>query len=609
MSTATPINLSPSQQTLIASIIKHSVKIYSHLHKAESNSTERELLSDVIKNISKTSTKEVQLLETFPEENIPKVLEKVKSILKKAVQLDSRNEAEYMLKQIEEAESQHSDKDRRKTASKEPSANESSPFSDGNDSIPFPWNDHDRAEINRKEAYEKLNKEQKDCLSFCCALLPHNRKASWVEISRRELIHWWMGLSFIDNHEQGEEVLARLVNDELWRSSSINSYIMHTSTLSRIEGVQVSLQRTSKSEKGVHRPVFMVQQKANFDGTTAEATEENIVVAINRGMDKLTDYELGKFFATKNVKILHLGSWPYDPTNNVVVEDIEALKSFLTRKWQIVTSLSLGGVAGIVILPESIYKITNLRVLDLKACPNLETMPKGIGSLKNLKHLDLSKCYLLDHIPLGIESLSQLQSLKGFIVNPPKHPAEQCKFKSLLNLKKLVNLDVHARVMNFPTNQDLVTLSKMERLKKLKVTWVLKTNNDNGESNESNHKDDDANINDTPLLPATLETLGLKAAPENTAIRVLDLINYGISGNCPRKLSISGGGLWKLDPIKYCFFNVDKLRLQYLCDLHMNWSDCRQLFPKLSHLEVFECPNLIFFPVDDNGMWDKSEQS
>ncbi|KAK7818106.1 hypothetical protein CFP56_041823 [Quercus suber] len=62
-------------------------------------------------------------------------------------------------------------------------------------------------------------------------------------------------------------------------------------------------------------------------------------------------------------------------------------------------------------------KITNLRILDLKASHNLEALLDGTVLLKKLSHLDISECYLFC-LPKEIASLSELQVLKELVVDP-----------------------------------------------------------------------------------------------------------------------------------------------------------------------------------------------
>ncbi|KAL7164157.1 hypothetical protein ACSBR2_040132 [Camellia fascicularis] len=49
--------------------------------------------------------------------------------------------------------------------------------------------------------------------------------------------------------------------------------------------------------------------------------------------------------------------------------------------------LSLRGISLITELLQFISQLTNLKILDLKACHNLEVVPDWIGLLKNLTHL------------------------------------------------------------------------------------------------------------------------------------------------------------------------------------------------------------------------------
>ena len=121
------------------------------------------------------------------------------------------------------------------------------------------------------------------------------------------------------------------------------------------------------------------------------------------------------FSRMKNVNVLYLGRWKsseqhhivreFSLENHIEVESTEFLKGLKIMKfWRL---LCLQGISRIEEFPSSIGKITNLRILDLKACHNLEALPDGTALLKKLSHLDISECYLSCK-PKEMASLSSL---------------------------------------------------------------------------------------------------------------------------------------------------------------------------------------------------------
>ncbi|KAL7225671.1 hypothetical protein ACSBR1_020932 [Camellia fascicularis] len=95
--------------------------------------------------------------------------------------------------------------------------------------------------------------------------------------------------------------------------------------------------------------------------------------------------------------------------------------------------------------------MTNLKILDLKACHHLEVVLDWIGLRRNLTHLDISECYFLDHMPKGLGSLSELQVLKGFIIGD-SNDKNSCTTDDLTKLSKLKKLSLHTNMKEFPAN-------------------------------------------------------------------------------------------------------------------------------------------------------------
>ena len=79
--------------------------------------------------------------------------------------------------------------------------------------------------------------------------------------------------------------------------------------------------------------------------------------------------------------------------------------------------LSLQGISRITFLPHSIGNLSNLVILDLKECHNLEILSVEIMKLKKLRYLDVSDCYLLADMPKGLGALSESLKVLSLVIS------------------------------------------------------------------------------------------------------------------------------------------------------------------------------------------------
>lgn len=62
-------------------------------------------------------------------------------------------------------------------------------------------------------------------------------------------------------------------------------------------------------------------------------------------------------------------------------------------------------------LPDSIDKLSCLKVLSLSFCCTLQWLPDSIGQLRKLEVLDLASCWKLESLPESVGQLTQLKHL------------------------------------------------------------------------------------------------------------------------------------------------------------------------------------------------------
>ncbi|XVF52270.1 hypothetical protein PTKIN_Ptkin05aG0005700 [Pterospermum kingtungense] len=293
----------------------------------------------------------------------------------------------------------------------------------------------------------------------------------------------------------------------------------------------------------------------------------------------ILDFPVKLFSKMRNIGVLSLGRWESTAKFRMEVKNTAYLKG-LENFFKKLRFFSLQGISGILVLPDSLCKLTNLRILDLRACHSLVEQSERIGSLKKLTHLDLSECYLLNKMPEELSQLSQLQILKGSVISGNS----LCSLEDLAALPKLEKLSINVNDDSFSINKEGVVFSMFKALEKLKIAWG------SGGGDQSRKMETMCFPEREPpnwLLPKNLTSL------ERLYIKGGELSNLGESlmhGDNEMK--------WK----------VEILRLKFLTNIKTSWKQLQTQFPKLEYLEKVNCPQITFCPCDANGVWIKKQQ-
>ncbi|KAL4601423.1 hypothetical protein ACB092_11G272100 [Castanea dentata] len=488
-----------------------------------------------------------------------------------------------------------------------------------------------------REAFEELNTKLKQCL-LCFAVVPENEV-----VKKRLLIDWWVGEHLVDSlatEEVADEILM-----ELMAKGFIEPVMQRPKLVAdrfkmqpRVRCVVIMLAH----DAGLFDYDFNGNPTANFSLCSrlfllkAYGSLEQVLSSSNFDPEKLqtlfnvnepfpdsrfesfrkvnNDNIVDWFSKMKNVKVLYLGRWQSSGEHHIEVENIDFLKGLMNMKY--LRLLSLQGISRINELPKSVCKLTNLRILDLKACHNLEELPDGIDLLKQLTRLDISECYLLDGIPKGLAHLSKLEVLKGFLIGNLKSGGRSCTLEDLIGLGSLSNLSINTSSRDFPTEEELHALSKLEALRKLGIAWGMKQENAVPKP-AGTVNSDKLQLRPTKGLTKRLsnrsslsnpETLGLPTKLEKLKLQCLpcssspDWLIPGKLGNL-NKLYIRGGELKRLVPPQEGNdkWTVKSLHLKYLDKFDMDLEALHKSFPDLVFLENSKCRNLTSYP----GVWRK----
>ncbi|KAJ8629661.1 hypothetical protein MRB53_022984 [Persea americana] len=149
--------------------------------------------------------------------------------------------------------------------------------------------------------------------------------------------------------------------------------------------------------------------KCSLSCLAATNNEQSVIVSLEHETHELLslfnisaqylECEINKFSTFHSIKVFRLGRWQISSKHHIEITDTKFLESLGVMKN--LRYLSVQGISR-TMLSDSLVHLTNLQILDVRACHNLETLPVGMESSMNLTHLDVSECSLLDSIPNGL---------------------------------------------------------------------------------------------------------------------------------------------------------------------------------------------------------------
>lgn len=338
--------------------------------------------------------------------------------------------------------------------------------------------------------FEDLNPMSKLCL-MCFSVFPEN-----AVLRKRLLVNWWIGEGLVDPGEARvddifKELIAKGFVEPVLKKRKVIGFKMDPLVRFVVIDIAKKIGFFSFNSMGVPTEDFEWSYRACLVRSEGESSRERLTKIANLdpeekstanatlNLEKLQtifnvndpypDFKLDWLSKLKNLHVLYLGSWQDLANHHIEVEGTEFLKGLKHMKH--LQFLSLQGISRISELPDSICKLTSLKILDLNACHNLELLPTKIGALEKLTHLDTSQCYLLDHIPKEFSLLKQLQVLKGFVIGDSISADDSCTLEDLAELHNLRKLSVYAGSEDFPMVKELDVLQRFEKLEKLTIVW------------------------------------------------------------------------------------------------------------------------------------------
>ncbi|XP_078161539.1 disease resistance RPP13-like protein 4 isoform X2 [Carex rostrata] len=423
------------------------------------------------------------------------------------------------------------------------------------------------------------------------AIFPEN-----TELKKRFLIYWWTGLRLLPPRrykgyksieEYCEYVFSELVNKGLLIPVHIRK---HNQVVDRYT-IKLEIHKRLIFEGRDYEVLSQKREEGTWHLYGSQQLKSGL---LNLDQRYLNSKDIMDISSKNRLSAVQLGSWHYTKTdvhNGVEEEHIEVDETdFLKKLGRKVTYLSLQGISRIEELHESIGKLENLIILDLRSCHNLDTLSqrqrstmkpkfrKRVLPLENmfekLMVLDISECYLLDIMPKWICKLHNLEVLKGFVVGSVGN--QSCQLDDLSNLTKLRKLSIRIGSKRL-ASENLSGLKPLNKLLMLTIIW--------GE-NKSNC------VMPTFSFPKNLEKLDIRCYPEAEASKLVNAVKL----KNLKRLYIRGG---KLTEIPYSDnWEVEILRLRFLENLETDWDEIKRSFKYLRYVEYVECPKLMNFPKD-----------
>lgn len=455
-------------------------------------------------------------------------------------------------------------------------------------------------------SYKHLTPHLKQCFAFCSVF-----HKDYV-FQKETLVQIWMALGYIQpqGRRRLEDIGSSYFDDLLSRSffqPYKGNYVMHDAIHDLAQSISVGEftrleDNTEEGQGNMGNNCLVTRHLSSFCSNSGTTSFDALLK-----FRKLQTLLLLRGYKSQTPRIPDnlLQRLAYLRVLDLHRRDITELPRSIGNLIQL-RYLNLSGT-GIKTLPPSICRLYNLQTLKLRHCHALDELPKGVTNLVNLRHLGTSKRLASTIAHIG--SLIHLQELEEFNVR------DDDKF-TIGELKGMAELRGKLCIRNLENvrckeESSKANMSTKEYISALHLVWT----------------DDQAAVQHEEVLA------GLKP---NTNLKELAVTGYGGAkfpswlwspsfcyletihlSNCRRCLILPPLG--QLPFLKYLvvegfgatrighefhgdgelkgFLSLEELVFEDMLDLELwLWAQEDQSFPRLSDLEITECPKLIELP-------------
>ncbi|XP_057447612.1 putative disease resistance protein RGA3 [Lotus japonicus] len=457
-------------------------------------------------------------------------------------------------------------------------------------------------------SYLNLPVKLRQCFSFC-ALFSKDEI-----ISRQFLIELWMANGLVSSNEMvdAEDIGDELFNELYWRSNfqdiktdefgKITSFKMHdlVHDLAQYVAEEVCCSAVNNGIADVSEGI----RHLSFYRTASWKQE---VSSIQSGRFKSLKTcilgEHGHLFGGRSVEALK--------SNSLRMLNYHRLGSLSTSigrfKYLRHLDISSGSFKS---LPESLCMLWNLQILKLDNCRYLEKLPASLVRLKALQHLSLIGCYSLSRFPPQMGKLTCLRTLSMYFVG--KEEGFQLAELGRLNLKGQLHIKHLEKVKSVIDAQEANMSSK--HLNHLQLSWGRNEDCQSQENVEQILEVLQPHTHQLQILavegytgacfPQWMSSLSLKYLNSLKLVDCESCLDLPQLGKLPalKYLGISNTSceivyLYEESCADGIFIALESLKLEKMPNLKkLSREDGENMFPRLSELEIIECPQLLGLP-------------
>eukprot|EP00256_Glycine_max_P045444 XP_006597652.2 LOW QUALITY PROTEIN: disease resistance protein RGA2 [Glycine max] len=456
-------------------------------------------------------------------------------------------------------------------------------------------------------SYLNLPIQHKQCFAYC-AIFPKDES-----IRKQYLIELWMANGFISSDERLD---VEDVGDGVWNE------LYHRSFFQDIEMDEFGKVTSFKMHDLIHDLAQSIAEDACC------VTEDNRVTTWSERIHHLSNHRSmwNVYGESINSVPLHL----VKSLRTYILPDHygdqlsplpDVLKCLSLRVLDFVKRETLSSSIGLLkhlrylnlsgggfeTLPESLCKLWNLQILKLDRCSRLKMLPNSLICLKALRQLSFNDCQELSSLPPQIGMLTSLRILTKFFVGKERgfrlEELGPLKLKGDLDIKHLGNVKSvrDSKEANMPSKQ----------LNKLRLSW---------DKNEDSELQENVEEILEVLQPDTQQLWRLDVEEykgthfpkwmSSPSLKYLILLNLLNCENCFQlpplgKLpSLKILGIINNNHVEYlyeesCDGEVVFRALKVLTIRHLpnfkrlSREDGENMFPRLSNLEIDECPKFL----------------